>query len=79
MLTGSGRHGSARALSRCHLMTLTKSDLLQLMLDDIHVRHAIFDAVRNRIGRGTYFGRDISEAEMDQLLRSIETMRESFV
>ena len=79
LLTGSERLGSAKALARSHLMTLSKEDLQQLMLDDVPVRHAILDAIRNRLTRGSYMGKELSQRDLERIIGLVDEVTESFV
>lgn len=71
LLTGNKRFGSATALTRCHLMRLSRVDFEHLMLDNEQIRRAIVQEIRAGIERGTVIGREISGRDVDDIERSL--------
>jgi voltage-gated potassium channel len=71
LLTGNKRFGSATALTRCHLMRLSRVDFEHLMLDNAQMRRAIVQEIRAGIDRGTAIGREISSRDVEDIERSL--------
>jgi voltage-gated potassium channel len=78
LLTGAKRFGTARALTRCHLMSLSQADFNHLMLDNAQIRTAILDVVRSRIDKGTGIGMEISEKEALEIRESLDRISSGF-
>ena len=79
LLTGSKRFGSAKALTRCHLMSLSRADFNHLMMDNAQVRQAILDVVRSRIDQGIGVGQEISESEAHEIRQSLDKLTTGFL
>ena len=74
LLTGAQRFGSARAVTRCQLMTLSRADFHHLVLDNAQIRDAILDAIRNRLESGSGIGQEISAEEAEEVRRSLDQL-----